>query len=138
MAHCKLLFVGTQDNLQEIFNNTPDSSSESAAEMTIGADWIDWEDEVWGSGEFTKSTKETRGTCHLNYKDAIEGNWYECYDIRNPNHYGSFDCINCPDFEPYIDDKHWKEREVRNKVRTIEAIKKLPDNTVFFFANSHW
>lgn len=38
MAHCLLLFVGTQDNLQEIFDNTPDSSSESAAEMTIGAE----------------------------------------------------------------------------------------------------
>ena len=138
MGHCLLLFVGTQDNLQEIFNNTPDSSSESSAEMTIGADWIDWEDEAWGSGEFTKFTKETQGHCHLNYKDVIEGNWYECYDIRNPNHYGSFDCINCPDFEPYIDDKHWEEREARNKVRTIEAIKKLPDNTVFFFADSHW
>ena len=38
MSNCCLLFVGTQDNLQTIFNNTPDSSSETAAEMTIGAD----------------------------------------------------------------------------------------------------
>ncbi len=137
MSNCCLLFVGTQDNLQAIFNNTPDSSSETAAEMTIGADWVDWNDEYWGSGEFTKHTIETKGKSHLNYEDVISGNWYECYDIRNPEHYGSFDCINCPDFEPY-DGKYNEEREKRNKERAIEAIKKLPDDTIFFFADSHW
>jgi hypothetical protein len=35
MAHCRLLFVGGSDNLQKIFDNTPDSSSETAAEMTL-------------------------------------------------------------------------------------------------------
>lgn len=137
MAHCCLLFVGSQDNLQKIFDNAPDSSSESAAEMTIGADWIDWCDEYWGSGEFTKHTKETGGKAHLNYKDVISGFWVDCYDIRNPERYGSFDCINCPDFEPY--NGHYdEEREKRNKKRAIEAIKELPDETVFFFADSHW
>ena len=138
MAHCLLLFVGTQNNLQEIFDNTSDSSSESAAEMTIGADWVNWDDSAWGSGEFTKFTTETNGTCHLNYKDAINGMWYECYDVRDPNHYGSFDCLNCADFEPYVEDGNLLEREKRNKERVIEAIKKLPDDTVFFFADSHW
>lgn len=38
MSHCRLLFVGGRDNLQKIFDNAPDSSSETAAEMTIGAD----------------------------------------------------------------------------------------------------
>ena len=138
MAHCTLLFVGTQHNLQEIFNNAPDSSSESAAEMTIGADYINWEHKACGSGEFTKFTKETCGTLHLNYQDVIRGNWYECYDIRNPNHYGSFDCLNCPDFEPYVEGCNWLEIEERNKIRAIEAIKRLPDDTIFFFADSHW
>lgn len=58
---------------------------------------------------------------------------------------GSFDCLNCPDFEPYDENnidtgfnyhKNWKEK--RNKGRAIEALKKLPDDTVFFFADSHW
>ena len=40
MAHCRLLFVGGRTNLQQIYDDAPDSSSESAAEMTIGADWI--------------------------------------------------------------------------------------------------
>lgn len=138
MAHCLLLFVGTQDNLQQIFNNTLDSSSESAAEMAIGADWVDWDDEYFGSGEFTKFTTETKGHLHLNYEDVIKGIWVSCYDIRNPNHYGSFDCLNCPDFEPYTANTQCQEREQRNKTRAIEKIKQLPDNTIFFFADSHW
>lgn len=137
MAHCILLFVGKIANLQKILDDVPDSSSESAAEITIGADWVDWEDKHWGSGEFTKFTKETKGTCHLNYEDVIKGNWFECYDVRDPNHYESFDCLNCPDFEPY-DGTDCSEKEERNKARTIEYIKKLPDDTVFFFADSHW
>ncbi len=138
MAHCNLLFVGKISDLQRIFDNAPDSSSETAAEITIGADYVDWEDEYWGSGEFTKFTKKTKGICHLNYNDVIEGHWYDCYDVRDPNHYGSFDCLNCPDYEPYEEGIKWEEREKRNKARAIEAIKKLPDDTVFFFADSHW
>lgn len=116
--------------------------------MAFGADWINEDHEYKGSGEFTKFTKETKGKWHLNYEDVIEGNWYECYDIRDTKHYGSFDCINCPDFEPYDGsnnnfgsknaDMDWTEKEERNKKRAIEALKKLPDDTVFFFADSHW
>ena len=138
MAHCCLLFVGTFQNLQDIYDDCPDSSSESAAEMSIGADWINEYDDYRGSGEFTKFTKETKGKSHLNYEDVIAGNWYECYDIRDRNNYGSFDCLNCPDFEPYVADGNLLEREKRNKERAIEALKKLPDDTVFFFADSHW
>lgn len=140
MAHCRLLFVGSRANLQKIFDNAPDSSSESAAELTIGADWVadyDWISEEekkigWTTDNFTKISNPEL------YQEIVKGYWYDCYDVRYPGHYGSFDCLNCPDFEPYIADGHWKEREARNKARTIEAIKKLPDDTVFFFADSHW
>ena len=140
MAHCRLLFVGGRDNLQKIFNNTPDSSSESAAEITIGADWVadyDWISEeekkiCWTTDNFTKISNPEL------YQEVIDGQWYDCYDVRDPNHYGSFDCLNCPDFEPYIEDSHWKEREERNKARTIEALRQLPVNTLFHFADSHW
>lgn len=149
MAHCCLLFVGCRANLNQIFANAPDSSSESAAEMTIGADWIadyDWIDEEekkrgWTTDNFTKENKEL-------YQDVITGNWYDCYDIRDIYHYGSFDCLNCPDFEPYDGDnndegikycdKDWGEKEKRNKARAIEALKNLPNDTIFFFAESHW
>lgn len=139
MAHCRLLFVGGRDNLQKIFDAAPDSSSETAAEMTIGADWVsdyDWLSEEkrllgWTTDNFTKENK-------LLYQQVIEGQWYDCYDVRDPNHYGSFDCLNCPDFEPYVADGQWKEREKRNKARTIEVLRQLPVNTLFHFAESHW
>ena len=41
MAHLRSLFIGSRNDLQRIYDNAPDSSSESAAEMTIWADWID-------------------------------------------------------------------------------------------------
>ena len=139
MAHCRLLFVGGRKNLQKIFDNAPDSSSESAAELTIGADWVsdyDWisdeeKENNWTTDNFTKENEEL-------YKQVIDGLWYECYDVRDPNHYGSFDCINCPDFEPYKEGEDYRAREFRNKIRTIEAIKLLPPETLFHFADSHW
>ncbi len=139
MSHCRLLFVGGRENLEKIFEACPDSSSETAAEMTIGADWVsnyDWISEEekargWTTDDFTKDNEEL-------YKQIIEGQWYECYDIRDINHYGSFDCLNCSDFEPYIADKEWQEREERNKQRVIRDIQKLPNDTLFHFADSHW
>ena len=139
MAHCRLLFVGGRANLQKIFDDAPDSSSESAAEMTIGADWVSDIDYVgvreksdgWTTDNFTKENKEL-------YQEILDGQWYDCYDIRDTKHYGSFDCINCPDFEPYVEDKNWREREERNRARVIEFIKTLPDDTLFHFADSHW
>ena len=140
MAHCRLLFVGGRNNLQKIFDAAPDSSSESAAEMTIGADWVDdydWLSEEekkrgWTTDDFSKENK-------LLYQQVIEGQWYDCYDIRDPNNYGSFDCLNCPDFEPYVEGlSDWEKREERNKARTIEVLRQLPVNTLFHFADSHW
>lgn len=138
MAHCRLLFVGGRANLQKIFDNAPDSSSESTAELTIGADWVtdyDWLDDKekkrgWTTDDFTKQNKEL-------YEEVISGQWVDCYDIRDPNRYGSFDCMNCPDFEPY-DGTYSKDREERNKARVITVLKQLPDDTLFHFANSHW
>lgn len=150
MAHCRLLFVGGRSNLQKIFDDAPDSSSESAAEMTIGADWVD--DYDWTSDGKKKTGRTTDNfTKESNpelYQDVINGYWYDCYDVRDPNHYGSFDCINCPDYECYEGtnnsigskdlDKDWNEKEKRNKARAIEVLKSLPDDTLFHFADSHW
>lgn len=138
MAHLRLLFVGSRKNLQDIYDNAPDSSSETKAEMTIGADWIadyDWMDEEekdkgWTTDDFTKENERL-------YKDIINGLFAYCFDIRDPNRYGDFACINCDDYEEY-NSNDWRGREERNKKRTIEAIKKLPDDTVFHFAESHW
>ena len=139
MAHCRLLFVGGRANLDQIFANCQDSSSETAAEMTIGADWVadyDPDDEEerkrgWTTDNFTKKDKKL-------YQEVLDGKWYDCYDIRDVERYGSFDSLNCPDFEPYADGSNWAEKEERNRARVIEAIKRLPDDTLFHFADSHW
>ena len=139
MARLRLLFVGDRNNLQKIYNDCPDSSSESAAEIAFGADWIsdyDWIDEDekkrgWTTDNFTKNSNPTL------YQEVIDGLWVYCYDIRNPKVYGSFDCLNCPDFEPY-DGTDNKGKDLRNKNRTIEAFKNLPEDTIFHFAESHW
>lgn len=140
MAYCRLLFVGGRANLQKIFDDAPDSSSETAAELTIGADWVTDYDYIseeekktgWTTDNFTKISNSEL------YQEVIDGYWYECYDIRNTKHYGSFDCINCPDFEPYVPDNDWENREKRNKLRAIEVLKSLLDDTLFHFADSHW
>ena len=139
MAHCRLLFVGGKANLQKIFDDAPDSSSESAAEMTIGADWIaDYDlisEEQKKLGRTTDNfTKESNSKL---YQEIINGCWYACYDVRNIKHYGSFDCINCSDFE-HCNGIDWREKEKRNKIRSIEVIKTLPTDTLFHFADSHW
>lgn len=130
MAHVRILFVGTIDNLYKIFADCPDSSSESAAEMAFGADYID---ERGYGGEFTKSNTEY-------YNKIINGNFYYCFDIRNPQWYGDYDCVNKLPYRPE-DMINFKEREANhdyNRNLCIESIKLLPDDTVFFFADSHW
>lgn len=131
MAHIKLLFVGTIDNLYKIYADTPDSSSESAAEMAFGADYID--ERPYG-GEFTKSNTEY-------YNAILEGYWCNCYDIRNPKWYGSYECVNKLPYKPEENNLPYEEKKENhgyNQSLCIESIKLLPDNTVFFFADSHW
>lgn len=139
MSHCRLLFVGGRDNLQKIFDNVPDSSSETAAEMTIGADWIS--DYDWLNEEEKKGNRTTDNFTKISnpklYQEVIDGMWHYCFDIRDPYHYGSFDCLNCLDFESY-NGTCSREQEERNKMRTIEVLKTLPDDTLFHFADSHW
>lgn len=63
MAHCRLLFVGTKDNMEAIFENCSDSSSESSADMTFGCDYIT--PDHWYNEKFTKQDKY--------YQDVING-----------------------------------------------------------------
>ena len=66
MTHCRLLFVGGRNALQKIYDNAPDSSSETKAEMTIGADWVSDYDLIdeeekkrgWTTDDFTREDAE--------------------------------------------------------------------------------
>lgn len=136
MAHCRLLFVGTVENIHQIYADCPDSSSESAEEMAFGADYIceyreGYERQYsWNTPEFTKAEKEY-------YQQILDGLFVYCFDIRDTKKYGDYGWINIPsEMEEVNPNCH--EKEERNKERIINHIKGLPDDTVFWFANSHW
>lgn len=124
MAHNRLLFVGSISNLDKIYADCPDSSSESAAEMAFGADWISEEE------EFTKDHKEYFG-------QILNKRWIYCFDIRDTKRFGDYCCVNNLPWEKEEGPNSF-EIENRNKDLCIESIKQLPDDTVFFFADSHW
>lgn len=124
MAHNRLLFVGSISNLDKIYADCPDSSSESAAEMAFGADWISEEE------EFTKDHKEYFG-------QILNKIWIYCFDIRDTKRFGDYCCVNNLPWEKEEGPNPF-EIENRNKDLCIESIKQLPDDTVFFFADSHW
>lgn len=121
MARCRLLFVGTKPNMEVIFENCPDSSSESCAEMAFSCDWID--DDIWYNEEFTKQDEH--------YQDVINGKWVYCYDIRDVNHFADYACLNKLGHFDYNQDEEYK-------TKVIEHIKTLPDDTTFFFQVGHF
>ena len=137
MAHCRLLFVGKVENIHRIYADCPDSSSESAAEMAFGADYIceyreGYERQSsWNTPEFTKANKEY-------YQDIIDGQFMYCFDIRNTENYGDYGWINIPSEMEEEAAPDLYEKEERNKQRIINHIKGLPNETIFWFADSHW
>ena len=137
MAHCRLLFVGGRDALQKVYDTADDSSSESKAELTIGADYIvdyDWiSDEEKKRGRTTKDfTKENTEL----YQQILDDYWYACFDVRDPQRYGDFGWVNIP--EQMKQSSRSGDAEAENHRKIIEVIKQLPDDTLFHFADSHW
>ena len=137
MARCRLLFVGGRDALQRVYDTAPDSSSETKAEQTIGADWVsdyDWiSDEEkkrgWTTDDFTKENKDL-------YQQILDNLWYACFDVRDPDKYGDFGWVNIP--KQMVKSPRSTDEEKANHKKIIEAIKQLPDDTLFHFADSHW
>lgn len=136
MSHLRLLFVGGRNALQKVYDTASDSSSETKAELTIGADWIsdyDWLDKKekkkgWTTDNFTKADSEL-------YEQILNGYWQDCFDVRDPDRYGDFGWVNIRD--KMIENPSIEEVKL-NKKAIIEEIKKLPDDTLFHFAESHW
>lgn len=137
MAHYRVLMVGSQEDVQRIYDTLPDSSSESAAEMAFGFDWIDIDNSPnWprSTEPFTKENKEL-------WQEVLDGKFYYCLDARNVEKYGSFGWINIPDqmeeLPTGLSCGEEKARRLRNKNHIIEALKTLPNNQVFIFCDSH-
>ena len=131
MAHRRILFVGGIKELEQIFADCPDSSSEPAAMQAFDADYIDI-DSPRATPEFTKANREL-------YDQVLDPEaWSYCYDIRDTKTYGDFGWMNIKE-QMEEDDGRWNpELEKRNQMRIIDAIRSLPDDTVFFFADSHY
>lgn len=135
MAHCRLLFVGGRNNLQKIYDDCDDSSSETKAEIAFGADSID--DYDWCDKRTTCTTDNFTKENKTLYQEILDGRWVYCFDIRDPKNYGDFGWVNIPE-QMEENAMYDRDKERRNRQRIIEAIKQLPDDTLFHFANSHW
>lgn len=125
MSHYKVLMIGTIDNLDQIYADCQDSSSESKAEMTFGYDYCNPYDMIkqetprWDNEEscmFKKDSKEFK-------EFVLNGIFTDVWDIR-----GS-DC----DHLIY----NYDMRPRPDKEKTIEFFKSLPDNTNFFYCDAH-
>ena len=100
----------------------PDSSSESKAEMAFCCDYV--APDYWYDNDFTKQDEP--------YQDVINGKWVYCYDIRNINRFADYACLNnLGRFDIFHEEEEYK-------AKVIEHIKTLPDNTIFFFQDSHF
>ena len=137
MAHYRVLVVGSIDDIQNIYNTLPDSSSESAAELAFGFDYLDIDnsDKILSSEPFTKENGDL-------YKQVLDGNFYYCIDARRINAYGDYGYVNIKyqmeeEYERGISMKEEYNRHKRNKAKIIEHIKTLPNNQVFIFCDGH-
>lgn len=70
------------------------------------------------------------GLPYMGSKNKI-AEWVYCYDIRNINHYADYACLNnLGSFDIFHEEEY--------KAKVIEHIKTLPDDTIFFFQDSHF
>lgn len=137
MAHYRVLVVGSIDDIQNIYDTLPDSSSESAAELAFGFDYLDIDnsDTIVSSEPFTKENEDL-------YKQVLNGLFYYCIDARRIDAYGDYGYVNIKDqmeeeYERGVSMEEERNRHERNKAKIIEHIKTLPNNQVFIFCDSH-
>ena len=128
MSHCKVLFVGTIENLNQIFADCPDSSSEPCAEMAFSYDYLTvyTKNELLGKQPYHKSLypnedeyEFTKNDTEL-YDEIVKKKlYYDCFDIRD----------NTPN--------HNLEWELKTEKEIESFFKSLPNNTHFFVCDGH-
>lgn len=123
MSHFKILMVGTEANLMQIYADCSDSSSETKAEMAFAYDYLCplSKNELLGKDikkydledyEFTKEDKEL-------YNKIIQGRmFYDCFDIRDNT------------------SNHRITEELSDK-GLDNFFNSLPDNTHLFLCDGH-
>lgn len=116
MAHYSVLVIGTTQDLQNIYDDCPDSSSESDAEMAFGYDYLVPHKEYEEGHLITKGGDV--------YKDKILNRQY-C------------DCLDCRDRKLYtcIDSIDYEHRKSLQEMR--DFFESLPEGTTFFYCDAH-
>lgn len=128
MSHCRVLFVGTISNLDQIFENCPDSSSESCAEMAFAYDSLTvcTKNELLRKEPYYKSLYPNEDECEFSKVDSelydkivLKKQYYDCFDIRD----------NTPN--------HNLEWELKTEKEIESFFENLPNNTHFFVCDGH-
>lgn len=92
MSHCRVLFVGTIKNLNQIFADCPDSSSESRAEIAFAYDYLTvyTKNELLRKQPYHKSLYPNEDECEFSKTDSelydkiiLKKQYYDCFDIRD-------------------------------------------------------
>lgn len=128
MSHCRVLFVGTISNLDQIFENCPDSSSESCAEIAFAYDSLRvcTKNELLRKEPYYKSLYPNEDECDFSKVDSelydkivLKKQYYDCFDIRD----------NTPN--------HNLEWELKTEKEIESFFENLPNNTHFFVCDGH-
>ncbi len=126
MAHYRVLMIGTEANLMQIYADCQDSSSESKAEMTFAYDYLvpykkDYlmgKDKQAYSYFFGEECEFTKRDIKLYNEIIIERSFSECFDIRNNT---SDHCISEENCKEGLD----------------KFFENLPEDTHFFLCDGH-
>lgn len=123
MSHVAVLFIGTKDDLNYIYENeTSDSSSESQTEQAFGYDYLN----------------EERYEKLLNYKDSFD----KTSDIYKNNILSEYadleDIIDIRDRDnwSYVNYDRVKKRN-RTKEEMLAYLEQLPEKTSMFLCDGH-
>ena len=128
MSHYRVLFVGTIKNLNQIFADCPDSSSESCAEIAFAYDYltVSTKNELLRKQPYHKSLYPNEDECEFSKTDSklydkiiLKKQYYDCFDIRD----------NTPN--------HNLEWELKTEKEIESFFESLPDNTHFFVCDGH-
>lgn len=125
MAHYLVLFVGTRENLKQVYNNHPLCLSENRTEELFGYDYLAeyTKEELLdgynpGFNPLRKDFEFTQKDIELYNRFVIEHNFSDCYDIRdNTNNHRITEEMNEGELEKFF----------------IE----LPEDTHFFVCLGH-
>lgn len=124
MSHITVLFIGTKDDLDYIYENeTSDSSSESAAEQAFGYDYLNeeyYEKIFHYKDSFDKESDVYKNEILKRFDQLFE----DIIDIRDRDNWS------------YVNYDRIKKRD-RSKEELFNYLEQLPKETPMFLCDGH-